>query len=123
MLWYFFPGDIGIQAEGGVIETRFGWVPILHFALSMANVLDVISQADNTSISYGFTEADEDIEFTRHGMNIRIEASFESTAVSCSLDEFRQSVTEFVRQVVADMGIKYPPFLATQLADEMLSSV
>jgi hypothetical protein len=119
ILWHFFPGDIEIRTNGGGIRTRFGWVPILHFGLSLVHICRMLLTAEKASSQYVFTEADESITFQRLGESLRLQASFDSATLACSVREFCRAVSEFVIRVVSEIGNDYPNFLETPLADEM----
>src|SRR5438045_1039937 len=65
LLWSFFPGDVGIGDGEVEFETNYGWVPVLHFSLSMIAVYGRLSRAEDATERYTFTEADEFLSFQR----------------------------------------------------------
>jgi hypothetical protein len=121
LLWYFFPGDIGIWENDTGFETKFGWVPILHFALSMIDVCEKISTANGPHARYNFTESDDSISFCKDGGTVLIESTFGRYGIEANFVEFRQAVKGFVVRVVADLGSRYPALREVNLVEEIVS--
>jgi len=121
LLLSFFPGDIGIITDDAEFETNFGWVPILHFAMSMVTIHEELTAADHVVGRYVFTEATEVLSFRRNGMQVMIAPSFRSTRMTCSVEELRSAIKAFVPQVLSGIGSEYPALSDTDLAREMTS--
>jgi hypothetical protein len=121
LLWHFFPGDVGLRVDGATIETRFGWVPVFHFALSLIHICQVLAVARDSSSRYVFTEADDSIAFHRNGETVRIEASFGSPVLTCSMIQLCNAVVEFALRIVSEIGASYPSLLENALSEEVVS--
>jgi hypothetical protein len=99
-------------------ETNFGWVPILHFSLSMIAVYGSLSKADDAAERYAFTEADEFLSFQRDQSAVHIEPSFRPVRVISPMATMRIAVKSFTEQVISDLGSAYPSLLDNPLAEE-----
>ena len=119
LLWYFFPGDVSIRVDHNYWETNLGWVPLLHFALSLADICDALGAAGRTHAEYHFTESDAEIRFRRSGEIVGIYPSSGDFQGACTLSEFRQAVSRLLYQVLEDAGARSSSILETPLAAEI----
>jgi hypothetical protein len=121
LLWSFFPGDVGIKEGEDGFETNFGWVPILHFSLSMIAIYESLSKVGDVIERYIFTEADESLSFRRSGTAVVIEPSFSPTRIISHMAAMRVAVKSFTERVISDLGSAYPSLLENTLIDEMFT--
>ncbi|WP_369244492.1 hypothetical protein [Streptomyces sp. R41] len=119
LLWYFFPGDVSIRVDSNCWETNLGWVPLLHFSLSLADIYTTLGVAGDTDAKYYFTESDAEIRFHRSGEMVTISPSFGDFQGSCRLSEFRQAIGRFLYDVIEDIGARFSSVLETPLAAEI----
>jgi hypothetical protein len=119
LLWHFFPGDVAIRVDGNCWETNLGWVPLLHFGLSLAEIYTTLGVTDGSDANYYFTECDAEIRFHRSGEIVKISPSFDDFQETCTLSEFRQAVGRFLHEVLEDVGARFPSILETPLAAEI----
>ncbi|MGW0467601.1 hypothetical protein ACWDX6_20380 [Streptomyces sp. NPDC003027] len=120
ILWYFFPGDVRIDVNGVDFTTHFGWVPVLHFGLSLVAITESLSESAKSNSEYSFTEADEVISFARTGGMVSVEWSLTPGSARCSFSELRLAVKQFVERIVAELGVGFPSFLDNPVSEEML---
>jgi hypothetical protein len=121
LLWSFFPGDIGIRAGGKAFETDFGWVPILHFTLSLVVIYENLSKAADAVEAYIFTEALGSIKFTRSQDLVVIEPSFRAVTVIDQMNAMRAAVKSFTERVILNLGSAHPSLLENPLTSEIVA--
>jgi hypothetical protein len=119
ILWHFFPGDVSIRVDDDYWETNLGWVPLLHFALSLADICEALGAAERADAEYCFTESDDVIRFHRSGEIVRICPGSGNFQGVCTLSEFRQAVSRLLYQVLEDAGARSSSILETSLAAEI----
>ena len=119
LLWSFFPGDVSIRVDDKYWETDLGWVPLLHFALSLADICEKLGLREHTGATYHFTESDAEIRFHRSGEVVEISPSSSDFQGVCTLSEFQQAVSRLLYQVLEDAGARYSSVLNTPLAAEI----
>ena len=121
LLWSFFPGGVGIKDGEVAFETNFGWVPVLHFALSMIGIYERLLRADDATERYQFTESDDYLTFTRRGVAVAIEPSFCPVRVITQMTSMRAAVRSFTERVISDLGSAYPSLLENPLVGEIIT--
>lgn len=121
LLWNFFPGDISICTEDAILETNFGWVPILHFCLSLVGVVRDLLVEENAVARYVFTEADESLTFHRKSNLVTMQSSFSSTLLVCAVVDLRNATMEFAPRVISELGASYPSLLKASIVEEISS--
>jgi hypothetical protein len=101
-----FLGDAVFVVDGADFSARWGWVPVLDFALGLRAIAGgLVSEAEEL---FEFTESDAAIEFRRQGDTVRIEADYASAAAEVRHVEFSLQAEQFVARVVADLTGRYP---------------
>jgi len=105
--WSGFPGDVSISVGADEISTRFGWVPLLHFAASIVGITEELSPPGSSAV-YSFTEADEQLRFDRGRELIQISASFTPEVVSTSLPDLSLAARGFAARLVDELSVRYP---------------
>jgi hypothetical protein len=100
-----FLGDVVFVVDGADFSARWGWVPVLDFALGLRAIASgLVSKAQEL---FEFTESDAVIEFRRQGDLLRIEAGYASAAAELRRVEFSLHVERFVARLVADLAGRY----------------
>ena len=115
----YFLGDVCLAVDGTVIDARWGWVPIVHFVtLLLIAVGDLFRGQTHAEIS--FTENEAVICFDRRGLDIRVTATFTTTAAQCNLNELRNVSVQFATQFFDDIIQQRPSLLGAKAIDERL---
>ncbi|MGQ4390622.1 hypothetical protein [Streptomyces sp. SAS_270] len=120
LLWSFFPGDVSIRVDDDYWETDLGWVPLLHFALSLADICMRLNVTGRSDADYHFTESDAEIRFRREGEIVTISPSSDAFEGICTIAELRPAVSRFLFRVLEDIGARFSSILETSLAAEIL---
>lgn len=122
LLWSYFPGSVGMREGGSFWVTEFSSVPLLHFALSMTGICEVLLKAKTSDAEYVFTEVDESLQFRRQGALVAVTASFSDSVISCPVDSFKCAVKEFAGTVLEDLTSMYPALAHVDVGRELSKS-
>ena len=120
LLWYFFPGDLEIVADGAALTSTVGSVPALHFVAAMIEARNTMGLGVNARYSYSFTEADQCINFERGDHTVRIECDFSPIVLTVPFDEFSREVCFFARRYIQALGREFPALLVHPLVYDLL---
>jgi hypothetical protein len=101
-----FFGDIAFRADGADFGARWGWVPVLDFALALQAVVEAL--ATEACDDFEFTESEARISFERHGDRIRIDASYTADTAEVPYAELRNAAERFLARVLADLVALHP---------------
>jgi hypothetical protein len=105
--WSGFPGDVSIAVGAEHISTRFGWVPLLHFASSLVAITGKLAQPGSKT-GYSFTEADDELRFDRGRELVQITATFSQTVLATSLPDLSLAARRFTGRLLDDLTVRYP---------------
>lgn len=112
-----FLGDVTFTVFGVDLSAKWGWVPILDFALSLDSIVDVLAEGDGADAVFEFTESDAVISFRRVGDTVEIEASYVPGLAKVGYAHLRGAAERFLLRVLEDLVSQHPglgsnPFLA-----------
>lgn len=96
-----FPGDIVFVVEGADLSARWGWVPVLDFAITLRATVRALAAEPEAKLE--FTESDETIRFTREGDRVRVGATYTEAAATADRAELEAAAERFLRTVVDDL--------------------
>lgn len=99
------------------LSAKWGWVPVLDFALSLDSIVDELAVGDGAEGLFEFTESDAVISFRRVGDAVEIEASYVPGLARVGYAEFRGAAKRFLLRVLEDLVGQHPdlganPFIA-----------
>lgn len=104
--YHAFLGDVRMVVEGVDFSTRWGWVTILDFAVSLRRSAESLRSASSARVD--FTESDAEVRFTRSGSRVDVEASYVGGSASVDLDEFIAASEEFLAETIAELCAMFP---------------
>jgi hypothetical protein len=115
-----FLGDVIFLVYEVDLSARWGWVPVLDFALGLNAIVDALASGGADEEVFEFTESDATIAFRRDGDAVEIEASFVPGAARVGYEDLRAAVKHFVVRVLDDFSHEHPelrrnPFVARVL--------
>lgn len=121
-----FLGDVIFLVYQVDLSARWGWVPVLDFALGLNAIVDALAGEDIVEEVFEFTESDATIAFRRDGVAVEVEASYVPGAARVAYKDLRAAVKGFVVRVLGDFTRDHPelgrnPFVAGVL-DAVTSS-
>jgi hypothetical protein len=120
LLWYYFPGDVEIIADGVALASTVGSAPALHFISAMIGAREALTADSRSHYQYNFTEANQCINLQRAGGYVRIECDFSANVLTIPLDEFLREACSFARREIEALGHEFPALLTHPLAHELL---
>lgn len=104
-----FLGDVIFRADGADFSARWGWIPVLDFAISLQAIVETLATASgNHSEKFEFTESEAHIAFIRDEENVELRADYASETAVVSYVELRAAVESFLRRVVDELVDAYP---------------
>jgi hypothetical protein len=99
-------GDI-ILREGKVdLSARWGWIPLIDFALALREIADALSESE--SETFEFTESDATIRFDRKAQELVISASYVQGEFPVPLAVFTEQTKDFGRRLDKELRAKRP---------------
>lgn len=93
-----FLGDVSGHVGNLDLTTHWGWVPVLDFAMSVAEIACRLE--DSGRETFEFTESEETIDFGLSGDLVTITTSYAEGEGTSTLDEFRCAAARCLRQTV-----------------------
>lgn len=118
----YFLGDVIFIAQGIDLSARWGWIPVLDFALGLEYVVDHLrGEGAAGPHLFEFTESDATISFERDHDLVNIAASYSSQSAQVAYSDLRNASTSFLTQMIDDLVEGYPglsenPLIAAALA-------
>ncbi len=104
--YYCFPGDVVMRVGDADLSTRFGWVPILDFAIALGGIVDQL--ADEPEAVLGFTESGATITFTRTRDDVTVRASYADASGTARYSEFATASRGFLTRVIDELTQRHP---------------
>lgn len=95
-----FLGDVIFMVYEMDLSARWGWVPVLDFALALEAIVDALAVGDEVEELFEFTESDASISFRRAGDLVEIDASYVPDVVTASYAELRGETKRFLLRVL-----------------------
>lgn len=101
-----FLGDVVLVVGELDLSARWGWVPVLDFALGLRSVAGDLAAAGEQV--FEFTESDATIEFRRKGAAVEISSSYVDGAAEVAHVDFSLQAEQFLARVVEELGRAHP---------------
>jgi hypothetical protein len=96
-----FLGDVLFAINGADFSARWGWVPVLDFALALRTIVAALGTAGEET--FEFTESEATINFARTGGGVRIAADYTSTVADIQYVEFSREAERFLARVIKEL--------------------
>jgi len=104
-------GDVTMFVNEHDFSARWGWIPIIDFAVSLRHIAAELAQDGSVETEYPFTESEAVIRFKRIDDDVVISASYVQYATQVSLVDFQNAVSAFTTRVAEEIGQRYPLLL------------
>jgi hypothetical protein len=101
-----FLGDVLFAINGVDFSARWGWVPVLDFALSMRTIVGGLGAVGEET--FEFTESEATIDFTRTDGGVRIDADYTSTVADVQYVELSLEAERFLARVIKELMSDHP---------------
>ena len=100
-------GDI-ILREGEIdLSARWGWIPLIDFALALREIAEALSETDESE-TFEFTDSDATIQFERKAQELVVSASYVRGEFRVPLTVFTEQVKDFGRRLDRELLAKRP---------------
>jgi hypothetical protein len=101
-----FLGDVVLVVGDLDLSARWGWVPVLDFALGLRSIAGALA-AEEEQV-FEFTESEATIEFRRKGGVVEISSSYVEGAAEVAHVDFSLHAEQFLARVVVELGRAHP---------------
>ncbi len=101
-----FLGDIVFVVDGADLSARWGWVPVLDFALALRGAVRALQERRESFVD--FTESDERILFERARDVVLVTATYAPGRALVSHAELCEAAERFLERVVSEICARYP---------------
>lgn len=118
-----FLGDVTFLVYEVDLSARWGWVPILDFALGLDAVVGSIGRQDAEAGVFEFTESDATITFRRDGHSVDIEASDVPGTARVAYGDLRAAVKRFLVRVLDDFARDHPELMRNPFVAGVLETI
>jgi hypothetical protein len=105
--YYAAPGDIILRKDKTDLSARWGWIPLIDFALALREIAEALSIAEGTE-TFEFTESEATLQFERGGEEATISSSYAPGEIIIPFTEFREQVKDFARRLDLELLAKRP---------------
>src|ERR1700722_2040060 len=85
--YYAATGDIILRDDQVDLSARWGWIPLVDFALALREIANALSVTDGNRV-FEFTESDATIQFERRGQNMTIGGSYAAGTITLLFTAF-----------------------------------
>jgi hypothetical protein len=109
--YYAATGDIILRDDQVDLSARWGWIPLVDFALALREIVHALSVTDGSRI-FEFTESDATIQFERRGQNMTIGGSYAAGTITLFFTAFRDQAWDFARRLDTEVLAKRPELKA-----------
>lgn len=101
-----FLGDVVFRVGEADFSARWGWVPVLDFAMGLRAILSNLTEGH--SQTFEFTESDARIGFKRQGPSVDIEADYAPERAQVSYSDLSKEADQFLLRVIRDLERSHP---------------
>jgi hypothetical protein len=104
-------GDLILTTPQADFSTRWGWVPLIDFAVSVQEIIDDLRRGVHQA-RFEFTESEATLTFSRNEDELVITASYAPGRIEIPLTSFAERLRQFKNDLRADL-VKAHPVLDT----------
>ena len=101
-------GDIILVADSKDFSAKWGWIPIVDFAVSLRHIARDLAASEGAVATFDFTESDAWIRFRRDGSRVFITANYVACEACLPLEDLSFATDEFVSRVGRGVLRLYP---------------
>lgn len=122
-------GDVVLKTDTCDFSAKWGWVPVVDFAVSLRQIVNVLSEHNNTEATFEFTESNAIIRFKQEEGTVRITANYVTCDAYVSFAQLQTTVKEFVDRIGCEFAQQYgslnknPSFLRLFCSTKNLNGV
>lgn len=105
--YYAAAGDIIIRNDQADLSARWGWIPLIDFALALRKIAATLTIEEGRE-TFEFTESDATLRFDRHGHGMTITGSYAAGEITVSFTVFVNQAKDFAQRLDAELVAKRP---------------
>jgi hypothetical protein len=105
--YYAATGDIIVRNDQADLSARWGWIPLIDFALALRKIAATLTIAEGRE-TFEFTESDATLQFDRHGHGMTITGSYAAGEITVSFTVFADQANDFAQRLDAELVAKRP---------------
>jgi hypothetical protein len=105
--YYAVTGDIIFRDDQTDLSARWGWIPLIDFALAMREICQALEVTGQPQ-TFEFTESDATLHFERRGQEMTIRGSYTTGVIIVPFTTFRGMAGDFARRLDAEVLAKRP---------------
>jgi hypothetical protein len=105
--YYVATGDIILRKDQTNLSGRWGWVPLIDFALAMREISEALAAGEG-SRTFEFTESEAKLLFERRGQEMTISGSYAPGEIIIPFTTFVEKARDFAIRLDAELLAKRP---------------
>jgi hypothetical protein len=105
--YYAATGDIILRDDQTDLSARWGWIPLIDFALAMREVAEALAVPEGNK-TFEFTESEATLQFDRRGQELIISGSYATGKITMPFTAFVEKTRDLAQRLDAELLAKRP---------------
>jgi len=105
--YYAATGDIILRKDRTDLSARWGWIPLIDFALAMRTISEALAVREGSE-TFEFTESEAKLQFERRGQEMTISGSYAPGEITIPFTAFVEKARDFGQRLDAELLAKRP---------------
>jgi hypothetical protein len=105
--YYAATGDIILRKDRTDLSARWGWIPLIDFALAMRKISEALAVGEGSE-TFEFTESEAKLQFERRGQEVTISGSYAPGEIIIPFTAFVEKARDFGQRLDAELLAKRP---------------
>ncbi len=105
--YYAAIGDVILRNDQTDLSARWGWIPLIDFALAMREITKALESTEGTQ-TFEFTESDATLDFERRGEEMIVSGSYATGEIVVPFAAFKEQAADFARRLDEEVRAKRP---------------
>ena len=105
--YYTATGDIILRKGETNLSARWGWIPLIDFALAVREVCEALAASEGSD-TFEFTESEAKLQFDRRGQDIKISGSYAPGEIIVPFTTFAEKARNFAQRLNGELLAKRP---------------
>jgi hypothetical protein len=105
--YYAATGDIILRQDQTNLSARWGWIPLIDFALAMREIAEALAVAEGSE-TFEFIESEATLQFERRGEEVAISGSYAPGEIKIPFTTFDERARDFALRLDAELLAKRP---------------
>lgn len=105
--YYAATGDIILRKDQTNLSARWGWIPLIDFALAMRKIAEALAVTEGRE-TFEFTESEAKLQFDRRGEEMTISGSYAPGEITIPFAAFIEKAEDFGHRLDAELLAKRP---------------